>query len=375
MAELETAYFGESQFTEPSGKFEISVLMSLDRDYEVEIDAKFIAREFVTHQIDCFIGRPIFLFYLSTTLVLDEEDLQKYATVIDATKWAWAEQAEIFLINIELAHLRWNLETAEGEILDEIWGRLMQLPRKFGEVDGDFKIRIRTRIAILTGSGTKSACESIIDRILNVRNSCHIDTYYPAEMRIEWNGYHNMRRAHENFAILSKLLDQMVPAGVTWTTSFPWEEFLLDSTTVGTIREQFDIKGALMIKRWWYSVHDAYFARTESYPFDIAATIATSRLFSHKIWSGLINRLIQSIDIKTLLFLHQTKEIPIRAIAMATQFFAQDIGAITETTHEEPIQIRAAIMGSRKRYMKIDYRVAEVRFTDLPIDTSLIEEV
>ncbi|MGB5101047.1 MAG: hypothetical protein WBN94_10685 [Methanothrix sp.] len=172
-------------------------------------------------------------YMLDVVLVLGRNDPRFQESIINAIVWSYGQELERLSESISLMGLRLSLQNAVSDDLDLYWAKILGLKRRYNETTEDFRVRLAARLAIMKSSGTKPECESILDHILGMRGAARLETYWPGEVRLCWNSYTAMRRAQEQYAAVKGAMDDMIAAGVSWSTAFPWISYLLDTNING----------------------------------------------------------------------------------------------------------------------------------------------
>lgn len=167
-------------------------------------------------------------YLLDAVLVLGRNDSRLQESIINAIIWSWGREVEKLSESISLMGLRLTLQNAVSDDLDLYWARILGLKRRYNEPAENFRVRLATRLAIMKSSGTRPECESILNHILGMNNAARLDSYWPAEVRLCWNSYTAMRRAESMYASIEEAMDSMIAAGVSWSTAFPYIEYLVD---------------------------------------------------------------------------------------------------------------------------------------------------
>lgn len=154
---------------------------------------------------------------------------------------------------------RLQLPFASGDDLDLYWSKMLSLRRRYQESDDDFRARLSARMIVMKSSGTLSEIRTLIDTVLGMENAASLRSYWPGELRIDWRSYTAMKLAEANFAQLTESLNEMVMAGIAWSTSFPYFEYQIDAMISGDKSSQYSL--------------DYYLERSKSAIYRISAEI------------------------------------------------------------------------------------------------------
>jgi len=151
---------------------------------------------------------------MSTSLVPAYELTIPSTSVMSALVWSWAETFDSVWRKMETMANALKLEHATDTYLDDAWGQIFDLPRIYQETDTAYRDRLKTRTTILTSSGTKYNCETIIDSILGMFGETTVTTRYPSSVQITFSSIDAMRIAKEKQDTLNYLIPQMIAAGI-----------------------------------------------------------------------------------------------------------------------------------------------------------------
>ncbi|OPY54708.1 MAG: hypothetical protein A4E48_00287 [Methanosaeta sp. PtaU1.Bin060] len=201
--------------------------------YTLDIILNELARP-ATYQQDMLLHfyKPI-SYSLDTVFILDRRDARFMESIINGIIWSLGRSLEDLSEAISTMGLRLGLANATPEDLDLYWSKMLDLKRRYGESDEDFRARLTTRLAIMKSSGTKEECESIINHILGTRDAVRLDTYWPGEVRVGWKSPSYIKLAEQHYDAIKATLDEMLAAGISWSTSFPYIDYNIDMNMSG----------------------------------------------------------------------------------------------------------------------------------------------
>ena len=132
-----------------------------------------------------------------------------------------------------------QIEYATGDDLDSIWGEVYELPRRTAETDDSYRDRLKNYTNTLIGCGTKANCQAIVDHVTGYVGSCEMTSYYPANVRIEFNDDMAARAAYEKSSLLNLMIPQMLAGGVTYDLLFQYTDLLMTTRMFGPSEEQY----------------------------------------------------------------------------------------------------------------------------------------
>lgn len=163
------------------------------------------------------------------TILTHERNNPKFSeTIINAIVWSYGQEVEYLVDAISTMGLRLMLPNATTSDMDLYWSKILALKRRYGESDSDFRSRLSTRLSIMKSSGTKPECEAIINHILGRADAADIKTYWPGEIEVTWKNPAAMKLAESKYPELAEALNNMVAAGITWSTRFPYKDSWAD---------------------------------------------------------------------------------------------------------------------------------------------------
>ncbi len=210
-----------------------AILEEIGKPLSYQLDAFFGDGHSLNYLLDVNIYKPFTTYQLDAVLILDRNNPKFQESIINAIVWSCGRANEKLSEAISLMGLRLQLPYATSDDLDLYWAKILAMKRRYGESTEDFRKRLTTRLAIMKSSGTKPECEAILNSLLGMQNAVNLRTYWPAEVRVGWNSFWAMKTAEANYAIIKEALDEMLAAGVTWSTAFPYKQYNLDACLLG----------------------------------------------------------------------------------------------------------------------------------------------
>ena len=185
---------------------------------------------------------------MSVSLVPAYELTIPSSSVMNALVWAWAETFDSVWRKMETMANALKLEHATDTYLDDAWGQIFDLPRIYQETDTAYRDRLKTRTTILTSSGTKSNCETIIDSIIGMFGETTVTTRYPSSVQITFSSIDAMRIAKEKQDTLNYLIPQMVAAGISYSMYLPFIDYFMETYVRGPLTLSHTMRYALLHK-------------------------------------------------------------------------------------------------------------------------------
>ena len=170
---------------------------------------------------------------MATTLVPSYELTIPSMSVINALVWSWAEVFDGVWRKMDTMKNALKINFADDVYLDDAWGQIYDIPRIYQEDDTSYRDRLKTRTTILTSSGTKSNCETIINGLIEETDATTVTSRYPASVDITFNDIDAMRKAKAKQTVLNILIPQMLASGITYNMYLPFCDYIMDTYLKG----------------------------------------------------------------------------------------------------------------------------------------------
>jgi hypothetical protein len=201
--------------------------MGLLKSDSIDFDMDYVsaATDVTTYSMSTGLKDTLRGILMSVSLVPAYELTIPSTSVMSALVWAWAETFDSVWRKMETMANALKIEHATDTYLDDAWGQIFDLPRIYQETDTAYRDRLKTRTTILTSSGTKSNCETIIDSILGMFGETTVTTRYPTSVQITFSSIDAMRIAKEKQDTLNYLIPQMVAAGISYSMYLPFIDY------------------------------------------------------------------------------------------------------------------------------------------------------
>ena len=214
-------------------------------EYESAFDAALV--NIISYSANFIVASNPLSYSADAILTVDPNDPRINDSFINVFLWAAGNEWNKALNAIELTSLRLKLDYASSNDLDEFWGVFLDLKRRANEEDEHYRTRLATYIRIVTSNGTKSNCETIIDRITGVRGGVTLLNFYPATVYLKWNNPEAIINAEANHDILEESLDMMFAAGVDWSVYYPVKSYQADWKRIYEEVLSYNADGAISI--------------------------------------------------------------------------------------------------------------------------------
>lgn len=199
----------------------------------------------LSYKMSSRVGLPTPGYLCDAIIVLDKADPRLSDSFVNVYMWTFANEWRLAARAIENAQYRMQLDFASTEDLDEQWGVMLGLRRKSGESDDSYRTRLATHIRIITSSGTKENCQTIIDRIIGAPGGSNLETFGNAEVVLSWTSPDAIIAAVSKADLISEAMDRMLACGVSWSTSYPLADYDIDGLMEGPVNIEYNINGAI----------------------------------------------------------------------------------------------------------------------------------
>jgi len=142
--------------------------------------------------------------------------------VMDTLVYGLSQRFDWLQQGIQAFALLGKIEYAKGPELDDHWGRTYELPRLAGESDIDYRIRLKTYVKVLTGSGTIPNTQAVLDVLIASPGGTRVTSLWPARAIIDFNHVDAMRLARARLSLLNSVLPGMFAAGIDYELIIPY---------------------------------------------------------------------------------------------------------------------------------------------------------
>lgn len=161
--------------------------------------------------------------------------------------------------------------------LDEVWGKIYDLPRLTGETDDNYRMRLQTYVKVLTGCGTIPNCQEVLDFLIGFPGATRITSLWPARALIDFLDVQAMRAARSRISLLNSVLPGMFAAGVDYELLLPYLDSYITATIRGDASREIAIRAAVQKENELSSSIYALIAREQRLNFALIAAIRTER--------------------------------------------------------------------------------------------------
>ncbi len=271
--------------------------MGLSKSDSIDIDMDYMsaATNATTYTLSTSLKDTLRGILMSVSLVPAYELTIPSTSVMSALVWAWAETFDSVWRKMETMANALKLEHATDTYLDDAWGQIFDLPRIYQETDTSYRDRLRTRTTILTSSGTKANCETIIDSIVGEIGATTVTTRYPSTVYINFSSIDAMRVAKEKEDNLNYLIPQMLAAGVSYNLCLPFIDYYMETYLQGPLTLSHTMRYALLHK----NTDIAYIMGNANNAQSIFTYDMDSKIMNYHYMNYIIGSLIKSEKLKT----------------------------------------------------------------------------
>ena len=241
--EFDEGIFDESDLLENPTHYPIDALLDTTKEKIDSVDAIIgnITRKPYLVSSTIINNHVTAQYLIDAVLILDKNGPRFKESIINAILISCGKACERLAQDIANTGNRLKLAHCSGPDLDDYWATMLQLRRRYQETDLTYRYRLMARLAVMKSSGTMAEIRAAIDTILGMENAATLRSYWPGELRITWNSYTAIREAEAKFEALTEALNDMVMAGITWTTSFPYKPYDVDVFLYGPKRNEVQV--------------------------------------------------------------------------------------------------------------------------------------
>ncbi len=214
--------------------------------------------------------------------------------VMDTISYGLAQRFDYLQQGLQAFSLFNKIEYASGESdgflpsLDDVWGKIYDLPRLTGESDDDYKIRLQTYVKVLTGSGTVPNCQEVLDFVIDSPGGTRISSLWPARVLIDFTSVDAMRLARSRQSLLNSMLPGMFAAGVDYELVIPFLDCYIRAAILGDATLDYDIRAAVATEKYLSYGIDALVAYGRELVTSIYAAVATDRTLYNPIRAAIL---------------------------------------------------------------------------------------
>ena len=186
--------------------------------------------------------------------------------------------------------------------LDDVWGRLYELPRLTGESDDNYRIRLQTYVKVLTGCGTVPACQEVLDFLIGYPGATRITSLWPARALIDFIDVDAMRAARSQISLLNSVLPGMFAAGVDYELLLPYLDSYITAFVKGDTDKESYIRAAVQTENELSSSIYALIATERRINSALIAAVRTERGLAGAIMAAVrVERELTSKNCATIL--------------------------------------------------------------------------
>lgn len=203
--------------------------------------------------------------------------------IIDTIAYGLAQRFDYLQQALQVFGLLNKIEYNKGSDLDDIWGKIYDLPRRTGENDIDYRSRLQTYPGVLLGSGTVPNTQAVLDFLIGFPGGTRIDSVWPGRALIDFNSIDAMRAARDNLDLINGILPNLFAAGITCEITLPFQNIYMRSAIRGETEMQHLTRAAIQADMQQTYGMDALISFGSELDAGICATLQATRDLSHLI--------------------------------------------------------------------------------------------
>jgi hypothetical protein len=186
---------------------------------------------------------------------------------------------QAFSLFNKIGYAKGSAETENGILpsLDDIWGKIYDLPRLTGESDDHYRMRLQTYVNVLVGCGTVPACQEVLDFLIGYPRATRITSIWPARALIDFLDVNAMRSARSRISLLNSVLPGMFAAGVDYELLLPYMDSYITAYVKGEASLESTIRAAVQTENELTSTIYALIATEQHLNSAIIAAIRAER--------------------------------------------------------------------------------------------------
>jgi hypothetical protein len=291
------------------------------------------------------------LFYAITARIIEKP--KPVPPIIDTIHVLLAERFAHLQNIIQVMNYLNKIEYASGSVrspekgvrlpnLDDDWGVLYRCARLTGESDEDYRARLMTRVKVLTGSGTISACREVIDSLIGYKNGTVVESMWPAKAVFSFSELAE-QRAHRSRDLILSVINDLVVAGVTPVLYIPYTEYAIKSAIVGDATIYYSIAAALETDLEMAYGIDSLVAIAPELPFEIDAAVCKDINLRYDIKSAVQGLIDLQYPIRAAIEADLAQTYETKAAIKSDVDLALPINAAIKNDISQQIAINAAI--------------------------------
>lgn len=234
--------------------------------------------------------------------------------IIDSIAYGLAQRFDWLQMGIQTFGLFNKIQYATGESegirpsLDEVWGKLYDLPRLTGESDDDYRARLQTYVQVLTGCGTAPICEAVLDFLTGYPGTARITSLWPGRALIDFTDVAAMRAIRSRISLINSILPGMFAAGIDYELLLPYIDVGISAYVLGDATQDFNIRVAIAADQEISCGIDARIAYGRDEYCSILA--AVTRTCSKDIWTKAAIMAERTLEVGSAAFIQGEPSLP-----------------------------------------------------------------
>lgn len=186
---------------------------------------------------------------------------------------------QAFSLFNKIGYAKGSAETENSILpsLDDVWGKIYDLPRLTGESDDNYRMRLQTYVKVLVGCGTIPACQEVLDFLIGYPGATRITSIWPARALIDFLDVNAMRSARSRISLLNSVLPGMFAAGVDYELLLPYLDSYITAYVKGEASRDIIVRAAVQTENELTSTIYALIATEQHLNSAIIAAIRAER--------------------------------------------------------------------------------------------------
>jgi hypothetical protein len=145
--------------------------------------------------------------------------------VIDTWYNALAHRFDYLQMAIQVFGQMNKIQYAKGSDLDNIWGKIYNLPRLTGESDENYRSRLQTYTSVLVGCGGYKETLDVLNFLAGVRTGVTLGTVWPARVIISSDNVDVLRNIKNRMDSFQEVLPKLFAAGIDWEIQLSYLDY------------------------------------------------------------------------------------------------------------------------------------------------------
>lgn len=214
----------------------------------------------------------------------------------------------------------------------------------YDETDDEYRVRMKTYMSAITGSGTIDACQKVVDTIVGEQGATEVTSRYPAIADVWFKDFDAMVRAKQLRWLVYDALSRALAAGVTPELHTP-------------------------VTWYWYTT---YLRGQNWRDFDMNAALVAEVSAQHSMWTMLVSRSAVGFDLSASLLAELRRSLYMNARLMASGSKAVQMSSRVRDTKSANADMSSRVMVMRDAAVQMIASVLRTCTAGTDLDTTLL---